>query len=138
MNRLSLIGGAVAKFRPNETFTDSPVNKVTDGSDPPIVMHMENRCVYPYTTDTTFDIFSFIISFIGGIVAVYLSWSSNTLYDTHVSLKILFAFIAFLFGWIYVIGFFIFAYHPSVKQSECTGKPVFLSYGSKNTYSNRG
>lgn len=57
---------------------------------------------------TAFSIIYSIISTAVSIYAVYLSWSCNTAADVNVLLKIIYAFFAFIFGFIYLIFYFIF------------------------------
>lgn len=48
-------------------------------------------------------IFIYIVEFIIGIIAVYFSWTSNTLLDWNAFAKVFFAFWAFVSGFYYLI-----------------------------------
>jgi hypothetical protein len=51
---------------------------------------------------------SFVISTAIGAYAAYLSWQCNTLTETHIVLKVLFAIVAFAFGLLYLLLYLIF------------------------------
>ena len=66
----------------------------------------------PQNTNTDmnkkFNWVNFIISAVIGGFAAYLSWKCNTLTETNIILKVIFAIFAFLFGLFYLILYFIF------------------------------
>lgn len=57
---------------------------------------------------TAFRIIYSIISFAVSVYAVYLSWSCNSAANVNVLLKVIYAFFAFIFGFLYLIFYFIF------------------------------
>jgi hypothetical protein len=59
---------------------------------------------------SSFNIISFIIS----CFAVYLSWTCNTAVGVHLVLKLIYAFFAFVFGFIYLI------YYLLVRGDMCS------------------
>ena len=54
------------------------------------------------------DILYSIIGWVLGFIAAYLSWQCNTAQGVNFALKLLFAFFAFIFGFIYIILYFLF------------------------------
>lgn len=54
------------------------------------------------------DILNLILSIILGFIAFYLSWSCNTALNYHILIKSIFAIFAFLFGFVYIILYFLF------------------------------
>jgi hypothetical protein len=67
-----------------------------------------------------------IISFIVGVLAVYLSWNCNTIQGHSVLAKIFYAFFAFLFGTLYLIFYVI--YH-GILDGPC---PVRNAFSKEN------
>jgi hypothetical protein len=59
-------------------------------------------------SDTTIVVISNLISLALGVGAAYLSWQCNTAADVPTAQKVLFAFFAFLFGFLYLILYAIF------------------------------
>lgn len=59
---------------------------------------------------TTSTIISMIIGISIGLFAAYLSWKCNTKFKYSTWLKVLYAFLAYIFGLIYIILHFIFRY----------------------------
>lgn len=60
------------------------------------------------TKSQSSNVLSLILSILIGSVAAYLSWQCNTLTETNVVLKIIFALFAFIFGLLYIILYFFF------------------------------
>lgn len=56
------------------------------------------------------DIMGLILSLTFGFIAAFLSWNCNTRLHTTSGLKILYAFIAWLFGLFYIIFYFFANY----------------------------
>lgn len=67
-------------------------------------------------TNTKFSIFSlggvvsFVVGIVIGVVAVYLSWTCNTALQYGTALKVIFAILAYLFGFLYIILYMIMRY----------------------------
>ena len=59
---------------------------------------------------TASTIISMIIGIAIGIFAVYLSWKCNTKFNYSLWLKVLYAFLAYIFGLVYIVLHFIFRY----------------------------
>jgi hypothetical protein len=59
-------------------------------------------------SDTTIAVIANLISLALGVGAAYLSWQCNTAADVPTAQKVLFAFFAFLFGFLYLILYAIF------------------------------
>lgn len=57
---------------------------------------------------TSFSIIGTIVSVAIGVLAAYLSWDCNTKAGVNTGLRILFAFLAFIFGIIYIVLYLIF------------------------------
>lgn len=54
------------------------------------------------------QIVSYAISIAACVYAVYLSWTCNTAAGVNVALKVVYAFFAFIFGFLYLIFYLIF------------------------------
>lgn len=59
---------------------------------------------------TVTTIISMIIGIVIGCFAAYLSWKCNTRLEYNTPLKVLYAFLAYVFGLVYIILHFIFRY----------------------------
>jgi hypothetical protein len=57
---------------------------------------------------SAFQIVSYAISLAACVYAVYLSWTCNTAAGVNVALKVVYAFFAFIFGFLYLIFYLIF------------------------------
>ena len=82
----------------------------------------ENKETYANSNSrTSFDsnaigsIIGTIFSIIIGIAAAYLSWDCNTSLGIDTGLKALYAFFAFIFGFLYILFYFIF------RAGTCSG-----------------
>ncbi len=49
-----------------------------------------------------------IVSVVIGLLAAYLSWTCNTAFGTGLVMKVIYALFAYLFGFLYIIIYFIF------------------------------
>jgi hypothetical protein len=64
----------------------------------------------------TFAVFSFggvvslAVGIIIGLIAVYLSWSCNSALQYNIALKVFFAIMAYIFGFLYIILYIIMRY----------------------------
>jgi CHASE2 domain-containing sensor protein len=70
--------------------------------------HSATVAAAPTKQMTAFRIIYSIISFAVSVYAVYLSWSCNSAANVNVLLKVIYAFFAFIFGFLYLIFYFIF------------------------------
>ena len=87
-------GGYAAMPTPTQTHT--------------VTMTAHSAAATPTKKITAFRIIYSIISFAVSVYAVYLSWSCNTAANVNVLLKVIYAFFAFIFGFLYLIFYFIF------------------------------
>lgn len=104
---MSLDFGLMAKlivdaFEKKEKYNDT----ITDGNII-IFQEKENKDIRD-TKYLLIDILNLTLSLILGFIAFYLSWTCNTALNYHILLKSLFGVFAFLFGFVYIILYFLF------------------------------
>lgn len=95
---LPLFAGALMK-----AFKKGDVKKRPEG------FALEDAIAYDTTWyQSPLGIIGFILNLLASILAVYLSWSANTMIDTNLLLKVLFAIFAFFGGWAYLLYYVLF------------------------------
>jgi len=85
---------------------------------PPIGAPLVAPPVVVATPATASNVLYHIIGICVGAYAAYLSWQCNTAIGTNMPLKVLFAVLAYIFGFLYLICYYIFL------SSTCGVKPV--------------
>jgi len=85
---------------------------------------------------TVGSIISSVISFMIGIGAAYLSWSCNTAQGVSLPMRILYAILAYIFGFFYMIYYFFFR-AGDCKQAKnyyrSTGQTMIPSNNYRST-----
>jgi len=77
-------------------------------------MHEEEED-YNIMSISNISIFSFLLMIIINSYAAYLSWECNTLNNYPVNLKIIFSFLSFMFGSLYITYYMLFRFDACNK-----------------------
>lgn len=77
-----------------------------------------------------------------GALAAYLSWWACGLVEWNVVFKLIFSFLSFLFGWLYVIAFLLYKVDMAMfiqrsRQSRWQPPPAAANSAAANVYSRR-